>query len=158
MALVLVADIGRAEQRRVVLVLVLVPVIVLVLALLGGGADVVALRGVAAVGLRDVQLVEGAELAQVCQRAGRAVAVVLSGESGDRTRVGAGGIRFSPDAVIGADAELFHISLSVIVVGFNQMSPCFPVPLVSSILQLPSPICEPVTDLKGQKITSVTAL
>lgn len=136
MALVLVTDVGRAEERRVMLVL----------ALLGGGADVVALRGVAGVGLRvrDVQLVEGVQVVQVCERAGRAVAVVLTGKG---TRVGAGGIGFSPDAVIRADAELLHISLSVVVVGFNQMSPRFPVPLVSSILQLPSPICEPIADL-----------
>lgn len=152
MAFVLIADIRRAEQRRVA--------VMLVFALLGSRADVVALRGVACVGLGDVQLAEGVQLAKVCERARRAVAVVLPTGIGERARVGAstGWIRFPPDAVIRADAELLHISLSVVVVGFNQMSPRFPVPLVSGIFQLPSPICEPIADLKGHKITSVSAL
>lgn len=52
-----------------------------------------------------------------------------------------------PNAITRTNTKLFNISAGVVVVIFDQIPPCILLRLLSSIFQLSSPVCKPITDL-----------
>lgn len=62
--------------------------------------------------------------------------------------VGAGGFRFTPDAVVGTDAELLHVALGAVVVRADEVPPRLLVAVRVHVFQFSPPVSEPVADLR----------
>lgn len=111
----------------------------------------IVIRRIASSSLYELHVVYETTVVVVIVGAVRSVVLLI----GSFLRRTAGSLRIvshlnvlAPNAVARANAKLFNVAFSVIVVVLDQVAPRFLHRIVAGVLQLPAPVGEPVADLR----------